>query len=200
MGSTTTDIIPVLEGQIAAEGKTDSERFRNGELVYVGADRTPVCSVVNWLKHDGKDFPAAAELFATVGDAMLLCGHVDEDASRCDTADGRPRTIRHAAQRMCRMACEDVDTVGMETATGFAQHVLSMVNYHITDSIVCLEHTRGFKNIIVTGSGVGFIKPKLESMYPEVGITSLGDHVDGEVNTVAPAWAVAVLADERLPR
>ena len=46
LGSTTTDIIPVRDGKVIAKGMTDSERLRNGELVYVGVDRTPVCSVI----------------------------------------------------------------------------------------------------------------------------------------------------------
>ena len=37
VGSTTTSIIPLINGKIAAEGRTDLEKLRNGELVYSGS-------------------------------------------------------------------------------------------------------------------------------------------------------------------
>src|SRR5213078_1596475 len=39
MGSTTTDIVPVAGGKIAARGYTDAERLAAGELVYTGLVR-----------------------------------------------------------------------------------------------------------------------------------------------------------------
>src|SRR5579885_1827435 len=36
MGSTTTDIVPIAAGQVAARGYTDAERLAAGELVYSG--------------------------------------------------------------------------------------------------------------------------------------------------------------------
>jgi len=37
VGSTTTSIIPIVNGRIIAEGRTDLEKLLNGELVYTGA-------------------------------------------------------------------------------------------------------------------------------------------------------------------
>src|SRR5580658_4193295 len=44
IGSTTTDVIPLLDGKPIPQGKTDRERMRSSELVYTGARRTPVCA------------------------------------------------------------------------------------------------------------------------------------------------------------
>src|SRR5437899_8368833 len=44
-GTTTTDIIPIAAGRVAARGRTDHERLREGELVYTGALRTPADAV-----------------------------------------------------------------------------------------------------------------------------------------------------------
>src|SRR2546422_11774673 len=41
VGSTTTDIVPIVGGVPAALGRTDPERLREQELVYTGALRTP---------------------------------------------------------------------------------------------------------------------------------------------------------------
>ncbi len=41
-GSTTTDIIPLDRGRVAARGRSDTERLQTGELIYAGVRRTPV--------------------------------------------------------------------------------------------------------------------------------------------------------------
>src|SRR5213592_309477 len=49
VGSTTTDIIPIVGGRVAARGRTDMARLLSGELVYTGALRTPVAAIVRWV-------------------------------------------------------------------------------------------------------------------------------------------------------
>ena len=45
IGSTTTDIIPIVAGQVAAVGYTDAERLAAGELIYTGMTRSFVMSL-----------------------------------------------------------------------------------------------------------------------------------------------------------
>ena len=40
VGSTTADVIPIADGRVAADGRTDLDRLLAGELVYTGALRT----------------------------------------------------------------------------------------------------------------------------------------------------------------
>jgi (4-(4-[2-(gamma-L-glutamylamino)ethyl]phenoxymethyl)furan-2-yl)methanamine synthase len=40
MGSTTTDLVPIVDGAIAARAYTDAERLAAGELVYTGLVRS----------------------------------------------------------------------------------------------------------------------------------------------------------------
>ena len=49
VGTTTTDLIPLDHGRAAARGRTDTERLQNGELVYAGVRRTPVCALATEL-------------------------------------------------------------------------------------------------------------------------------------------------------
>ncbi len=49
VGSTTTDIMPIVGGRVAARGRTDTARLLSGELVYTGALRTPVAAIVRWV-------------------------------------------------------------------------------------------------------------------------------------------------------
>src|SRR5205807_547928 len=59
IGSTTTDVVPLLDGRPVPRGRTDSERLEAEELVYTGVRRTPLCA----LRGD-----VVAELFATTLD------------------------------------------------------------------------------------------------------------------------------------
>src|SRR5262245_18971252 len=45
IGSTTTDIVPLRDGQVEAVGYTDDERLVSEELVYTGSTRKPVMEV-----------------------------------------------------------------------------------------------------------------------------------------------------------
>src|SRR5262249_52139922 len=101
IGTTTTDIIPLLDGKPIPEGRTDPERLRSCELVYRGWRRTPL----GVLMDDG-----AAEFFATTHDVYLVLRMVPEDPSDCDTADGKPATLAAAHRRLARMTCSDLES------------------------------------------------------------------------------------------
>ena len=90
VGGTTTDLIPLADGRVAARGRTDTERLQTGELVYAGVSRTPVCAVATELPFRGEPTGLAAELFATTLDVYLMLGDVTADRDDRTTADGRP--------------------------------------------------------------------------------------------------------------
>src|SRR5207245_1032251 len=64
VGSTTTDIIPVVEGAPAAIGRTDPERLCEGELIYTGALRTPAEAIASSVPFRGRPSGVSAEAFA----------------------------------------------------------------------------------------------------------------------------------------
>ncbi len=73
-----------------ASGQTDPERLQTGELVYVGASRSPINGILQSGVVDGIKYRVANEFFATSLDALLLLGMVTEDPNCFDTADGKP--------------------------------------------------------------------------------------------------------------
>src|SRR5262249_58388006 len=99
IGSTTTDIVPLLDGRPVPRGRTDTERLHASELAYTGVIRTPLCAILGTR--------GMAEFFATTRDAFLLLGRLPEDSSDCDTADGRPATRVCAEARIARMIGAD---------------------------------------------------------------------------------------------
>jgi probable H4MPT-linked C1 transfer pathway protein len=123
VGSTTTDIIPIAGGRVAARGHTDSARLRTGELVYTGLLRTPVCAVTRWAPLRNRRCRVAAELFAIAADVHLWLGRIEECDYNCDTPDGRGRSRDEAAARLARMVCADLEMIGASDVTAIAEHV-----------------------------------------------------------------------------
>ena len=79
IGSTTCDIIPLINGKVAARGSTDTERLMTGELVYTGVQRTPLCAVAETVPYRGQTCPLAPEFFATASDVYVLLGRPVRD-------------------------------------------------------------------------------------------------------------------------
>ena len=123
IGSTTSDLIPLLDGMPVSEGRTDLTRLQSGELVYTGAGRTPVCAVVPAVPFRGGDCSIAAELFATMADVLVVTGHLPEDELRTDTADGRTLTRSHSLSRLARMLCCDLTEVSESELVSIAKFI-----------------------------------------------------------------------------
>ena len=200
IGSTTTDIIPILDGLPWAKGNTDTTRMEHGELVYTGVRRTPVCAVV-------KKITVAAELFATTLDAYLLLGFSPENPTDTDTADGRPATKANAHARLSRMICGDPEltlasrTQELADAVQDAQFQLIQSQFiQQFDRIKSLQHeSLGTDRVVITsGSGEFLAHQVLQSLrLNTTDLISLTDRLGPELAACAPAYALAVLATER---
>src|SRR5262249_24767331 len=120
IGTTTTDLIPLRDGRLAARGRTDTERLQNGELVYAGIRRTPICALATELPLRGTPTGLSAELFASTLDVYLTLGETPPDPKDHSTADGRPATVEAARDRLPRMVGADREDFSKEDARAFA--------------------------------------------------------------------------------
>ena len=109
IGTTTTDLIPLDRGAVAARGRSDTERLQSGELVYAGVRRTPVHALATELPFRGVPTGLAAELFASTLDVYLVLGDLATNPLDISTADGRPATAEAARDRLARMIGSDRD-------------------------------------------------------------------------------------------
>ena len=107
IGTTTTDIIPIVAGRVAAEGWTDPDRLRSGELVYTGALRTPAEAIASAVPLRGAPCAVSAEGFALIGDVHLWRGRLGPGDYSVGAPDGRPATREHAGERLARVVCGD---------------------------------------------------------------------------------------------
>ena len=93
VGSTTTDIVPIREGRLACEGRTDLDRLVAGELVYSGVLRTNPNTLTRTVPVRGRPCRLAAEQFAVMADVYLILGLHRRRGLRLPHAR---RTGRHA--------------------------------------------------------------------------------------------------------
>lgn len=117
IGTTSTDVIPIVGGEPAAAGRTDPERLLSGELVYTGALRTPVEAVARTVPLWGGHCPLAAERFALMGDVYLWVGALGPADYSVRPPDGRPATREFAGERLARAVCADAEMLD-EDAVG----------------------------------------------------------------------------------
>ena len=106
-GGTTTDVIPIAGGVVAARGRTDVERLRAGELVYTGVLRTNLAAVVSEVPVGGEPCPVSSELFAISADAHLRLGNLTPDQCTCSFPDGRGSSAAEVRSRLARVVCAD---------------------------------------------------------------------------------------------
>jgi probable H4MPT-linked C1 transfer pathway protein len=107
IGSTTTDIIPILSSRPCSRGYTDAERLATGELVYTGLTRTPVMAMARRAPVAGEWVTLATELFATSADIYRILGELMEEADQMPSADGREKTVPASRARLARMVGRD---------------------------------------------------------------------------------------------
>jgi probable H4MPT-linked C1 transfer pathway protein len=107
IGSTTTDLVPLRDGRIAAIGYDDAQRLASDELVYRGVVRTPIMAVVRHVEFEGARLGVMAEHFATMGDVYRLTGELPAHADRHATADGRGKSLPESRSRLARMIGRD---------------------------------------------------------------------------------------------
>lgn len=107
MGSTTTDLIPILAGKVAARGHSDATRAENGELLYTGLVRSFVMALADRAPFDGKWTVLMNEYFASSADVHRILGQLPEGTDVMATADGREKTIGASTARLARMIGRD---------------------------------------------------------------------------------------------
>ena len=192
IGSTTTDVIPVAAGRIAAVGRTDPERLLAGELVYTGALRTNVAAIVRRVPLRGGACPVSSELFAVSGDVHVLLGAIGPDEYTCPTPDGRSPTAEFAAERLARVVCADGDMLDADEIRAIATAVAEAQVDEVAGAIERVARRLPPPvPVVVTGAGSFLARRAAERLG--LPVEDLADVLSVDVGTVAPAVAVAWL-------
>lgn len=194
VGSTTSDIVPIVDGRVVAAGRTDTERLTNGELVYTGVLRTSVPAIVRTVPLRGGFCRVAAESFALSADVHLWLGHIGEAGYACETPDGRGRSRQETRARLARVVCADGQALEEDEITAIARHVAGSQIGHIAEAIrqVCgrLEASRPVPAVI---GGAGAFLARAAADEVGLRVIDLARRLGGEEARIGPAAAVAHL-------
>ena len=200
VGSTTTDLIPLLDGAVAVVGRTDTDRLRTGELVYAGVRRTPIAALAVELPFRGATTGLAPELFATTLDAYLTLGDLEAEPDQPSPADGRPSTPDAALDRLARMVGADRDTYSIEDALAFSETIDATLTDRLTraaDGVTRATVGRP-RAVVIAGSGE-FLARRVAARVVASGgsIISLAEAWGPVASSSACAFALVQLAAER---
>lgn len=201
VGSTTTDIVALVDGVPVPLARDDAGRMRSGELVYTGIERTPLATLVRVLSHDGLPRPLAAERFADSRDAWLLLGCLPEDPADLDTADGRPATRSAARVRLARSLLVEPDGFGPAAAVFAAERCAVVQGRRVAAALRRVASLHGWMpdGVVLSGHGEPLARRALALVWPRAATISLGDLLGPAVSRAAPAHALALIARGELP-
>lgn len=197
VGSTTTSIIPIQQGKVAAEGKTDLEKLILGELVYTGSLRTNVAATVQAIPTAKGLARVSSELFAQSADVHLILGNISEKDYTVETADGKEKTRVAALARLARIVCTDTEMLHEADTVQMAQQVYQAQVKQISDALTEVQHRlkdgKKSPTVVVTGLGRNFLarKAAVQSGFAE--IVDFGKLLGGDVARVSTAFAVALM-------
>jgi probable H4MPT-linked C1 transfer pathway protein len=199
VGSTTADIIPILNGRVASYGHTDLERLIAGELVYTGALRTHLAAIVHAVPVGGRFCPVSSEYFAISGDVHLILGHLSPEDYTCPTPDGRPPTVASARQRLARLVCADTEMLSPAEIDEMAHYIYQQQLQQITEALQqVLSRQTGRRDLAVAAMGSGAFLAAEAGRRLGLTVFDLEARWGREASAVAPCLAVAHLLAEQV--
>jgi len=198
VGSTTTSIIPVINGKTGAEGRTDFEKLQNGELVYSGSLRTNVATIVDSIPVRGTMACVSSELFAQSGDIHLILGNIREEDYIVETCDGRGKNKRECMARLARVVCADIDMLTEHEISDIAKFVYNKQVEQIAKGLKQVSERikpliQEKVNVVVTGFGRNFLAKKAAEKAGFKRVIDMKEDLGVEAAIGSPSVGVALL-------
>lgn len=204
-GSTTADIIPVVEGRAAGDGLTDAVRQGNGELIYTGYTRTSVMAVTQVAPFKGQWTGLAREHLANMADVRRILGELDPDVDLHATADGRGKSIEESTQRLARMLGRDAAEGTIEDWRSTARYITECQMRSIHDGMMAVLSRRPelWGGRLVTagiGADVAYVLALRTGLQPIMfgKLVGASGAMAMKATYAAPATAVALLLDHKV--
>jgi probable H4MPT-linked C1 transfer pathway protein len=200
VGSTSTSIIPVINGKVAALGMSDLDKLICGELVYTGSLRTNLAAIVQTVPVKGAVSTVSSELFALSGDIHLILGNIHQEQYSCETADGKGTTCKEAFTRLARLICADTEMLTEKELTQIAKYIYKKQIQQITNGLSQVyKRVKKMAStkvpIIIAGLGKNFLAQRAaEQIKADIIIMDLGKLLPDKVSLAVPAVGVALMS------
>jgi len=196
IGTTTTDIIPIVGGRIAALGTNDPARLASGELLYTGALRTPVEAVTTRVPLGTTVAGVSVESFALIGDVHVWRGDLASEDYSVTAPDGRPASREFAGERIARVVCADREMLDDRAISAISDAVADAQVDVISRAIARVrERHHTLETAVVTGLG-SFIAARA-ARQAGLSVVQLADALGTDGSRCAPAAAVALLLERQ---
>ena len=196
IGTTTTDIIPIVGGEVVALGTTDPARLASRELVYSGALRTPTEAIVRHVPLDDATATVSGEGFALIGDVHVWRGDLDAADYSVPTPDGRSASREHAGERIARIVCADREMLDHSAISRIADAIAAEQVVQIADAVTRVRDRHPSLSVaVVTGLGA-FIADRA-ARVTGLRVIPLAESIGADGARAAPAAAVALLMDRQ---
>ncbi|HEY6895521.1 MAG TPA: hydantoinase/oxoprolinase family protein [Rhodanobacteraceae bacterium] len=203
VGSTTTDIVPIVAGRLVAQGRDDASRLATGELVYVGVVRTPLCALAPSVTFESCECNVMNEFFATTADVFRLTDELRPEHDQAPTADQGAKDGAATMRRLARMIGRDAREATPGQWHAFARTWREAVIGRICASVArVVEACKMPPDAPIVGAGCGsFITAEVarraHRRFMQFDDVVPVDRGCGEwARTCAPAVAVALLRTE----
>ncbi len=198
IGSTTCDIIPFRNGKCIAGGANDYERLREGELVYSGALRSPLCGIVDYLSYRGDHVPVMNELFATMLDVNIILGKLSAGSAAEWAADHCGTSSIECVTRLARMLGLDRDTLDAAEARLIASQIRDAQLHRLTNALAQILSRHSEPDVVVVSGQGEFTARELyerfwQSSSSRPDLISLDELFGAGISSCAPAYAIAKL-------
>ncbi len=206
IGSTTTDLITIRDGEPRPRGRSDADRLASGELVYLGVARTPLCALAPQIAFGSRRVNVMNEFFATTADVFRLTGELDAEHDQHPAADGGDKDAAASCRRLARMIGMDARDAELAEWTGFAGHWREALLAEIAAHLTRVAREADLPTAApVVGAGCGlFLARELAArtgrpFVPFHRVAGFDATTAGEAarwsDTCAPSVAVALLLD-----
>lgn len=201
-GSTTIDIIPIVNSVPVAQGKDDISRMLNHELLYTGGLRATIPSITQFVPYQGKLVRISFEKFALISDVHLILGNITEDEYINDTADNRSKSLENCYARLSRIICMDIETISKEELNKIAEYIyekqLEMIKYEIqefmSNLVIRFPEFEIDPKFVITGLAANFVirKTLLNLGYTNIlsyeEVTNISDQISSSAFAITGAF------------
>ncbi len=203
VGSTSASIIPIVNGQVAAKGKTDLDKLICGELVYTGSLRTNVASIVHSVPVKNGVAGVSSELFALSGDVHLVLGNITAKEYTCETADGRGKSLPEALARLARVVCADTEMLTQQEIINMAKYIYDKQVLQVAEGLnkvysYAKKLSSNEVSVVVTGLGKDFIAKEAAENIGVKAIVDLETLMQTDAVVATPAFGVALMTAIKL--
>ena len=199
IGTTSTDVVPIVGGVVVATGWTDPDRLASDELVYSGAVRTPVEAIRSHVPFGSGEAGLSAEGFALAGDVHVWRGDLAPADYTAPTPDGRPPTREFAGERLARAICADREMLDAAGVTAIADVLAAAQVTRIADAIVKVRSRHGGLDTVVA-TGLGDFIGRRAALQAGLQVVPLASVLGESAARCAPAASVALLLEAQASR